>query len=176
MAKPTTILINKLREAASRIESGADYSWGHVGKCNCGHLVQTVTTFNQSEIYQKAREQTLDEWTEYANDYCDSSGASMDLVIDALFAIGVEVSDIHHLEYLSDRTVLAALPGGFRYLQKSNPRDVSLYMRTWAGVLEMEHYNNKKVLSPETIQSFTGTTSTYAFPEVVPDTKACPSQ
>ena len=160
MAKSTTILIDKLREAASRIESGADYSWGHVGKCNCGHLVQTVTSFDQSEIYHKAREQTLDEWTEYANDYCDSSGASMDLVMDALFSIGVEVSDIHHLEYLSDRNVLEALPGGFRYLQKSNPRDVSLYMRTWAGVLEMKQHNNKKVSSSETVQSLTGTTST----------------
>ncbi len=42
MATPNKYLIKKIREAAGNIESGAPYNWGHVGKCNCGHLLQTI--------------------------------------------------------------------------------------------------------------------------------------
>ena len=50
---------------------------------------------------------------------------------------GFQLEDIHHLEYLSDKRVLNALPNGFRYLQRNNRYDVALYMRTWAALLEL---------------------------------------
>lgn len=136
MASSNPFLISKLREAATQIESGAAYSWGHVGKCNCGHLLQAITPLSSGEIYKQVHHQKLDEWSEFANDYCPASGAPMDLLMDKLLEAGMELSDIHQLEYLSNKEVLKALPGGFRYLQKGNRSDAALYMKTWADVLE----------------------------------------
>ena len=138
MAKSNPNLINKIREAASHINSGADYNWGHVGKCNCGHLLQAISPMDSSEIYQQAQIQKLDEWSEYANHYCPASGASLDTMIDTLLEAGLEIDDIHELEYLSNKLVLEALPGGFRYLQKGSRQDAVTYMNTWADVLEGE--------------------------------------
>lgn len=138
MAKSNPKLISKLRETASQIESGADYNWGHVGKCNCGHLLQAITPMNSAEIYKQAQTQKLDEWSEYANDYCPASGIPLDNMIDALLDVGLELTDIHHLEYLSNKEVLDALPGGFRYLQKGSKEDAIMYMNTWADLLEVQ--------------------------------------
>ncbi|OHX65875.1 hypothetical protein [Flammeovirga pacifica] len=138
MAKSNQLLITKLREAAENITLGADYMWGHPGKCNCGHLVQAITPLNAKEIYQNAQKQKLDEWSEFANDYCPASGMPVDNMIDVLLDVGLEVQDIPHLEYLSNKKILKALPGGFRYLQKGNRSDAAEYMQTWANVLEDE--------------------------------------
>lgn len=138
MARATQTLIDKLREAATNIESGADYNWGNPARCNCGQLAQCITPLSQKEIYRTAQVQHLDEWSEFANDYCPASGAPMDEVMDLMFDVGLELHDIHELEYLSNSTVLNALPGGFRYLEKGKARDAAIYMRTWAGVLEIE--------------------------------------
>lgn len=138
MAKPNEFLISKLRETAQNIESGATYSWGHVGKCNCGHLVQAITPMDSKDIYTKAQRQRLDEWSEFANDYCPSSGMPVDSIIDTLLDAGLEIKDITDLEYLTNKKILKALPGGFRYLQKGDRNDAVLYLKTWAGVLETE--------------------------------------
>jgi hypothetical protein len=50
MAKSNPELINALRETADRLEQGAHYEWGHMGRCNCGHLVQTLTWMSDYEI------------------------------------------------------------------------------------------------------------------------------
>jgi len=81
-----------------------------------------------------------DEWSEYANEYYSNSGQSVDDVIDTRLAIGLELTDSHHLEYLSDTRVLEALPGGFRYLEKGNREDAALYMRTRSALLELESF------------------------------------
>jgi len=138
MARPTPILIEKLRETASKLESGADYSWGHVARCNCGHLAQSIAPLSSADIYQAARQNGIDEWTEFANEYCPASGAPIDCIIDAMIDIGFERKDIHQLEYLSNREILNALPGGFRYLEKGNRQHAALYMRTWASLMELE--------------------------------------
>ncbi|MGB0415895.1 MAG: hypothetical protein ACPGKS_03505 [Coraliomargarita sp.] len=138
MARPTQTLIDKLREAAANIESGADYNWGNPARCNCGHLAQCITPLSQTEIYQSAQAQHLDEWSEFANDYCPASGAPMDDIMDLMFDVGLQLQDINELEHLSNTKVLHALPGGFRYLEKGNKQHAALYMRTWAGVLEIE--------------------------------------
>ena len=138
MARAHQKLIEKLRETAGNLESGASYSWGHVARCNCGHLAQSILSLSSAEIHCAAQNGGLDEWSEYANEYCPASGAPIDSIIDALLQTGFELKDIHHLEYLSNRAVLEALPGGFRYLQKGNRHDSALYMRTWASLLELE--------------------------------------
>lgn len=138
MARVSETLIEKLRETASRLESGADYSWGHVARCNCGHLAQSLLPLSSPEIYQAARSCGLDEWTEFANEYCPASGRPIDDIMDAMFDLGLELNDIHQLEYLSNKEVLHALPGGFRYLEKGNRAHSALYMRTWASLLELQ--------------------------------------
>jgi len=67
-------------------------------------------------------------------------------LINALIKEGFTSDDIHHIEYLSDKSVLNALPSGFRYLQKNDKNDVALYMRTWAGLLELELKEKSKEL------------------------------
>ena len=70
-------LINALRVTADRLESGARYEWGHMGRCNCGHLVQTITQLSAYEIVASVDFQ-LDEWSEHAQDYCTGTGHKVD--------------------------------------------------------------------------------------------------
>ncbi|MEM8550429.1 MAG: hypothetical protein AAGF10_06525 [Verrucomicrobiota bacterium] len=138
MAKANLKLINALRQTADKLDNGGDYHWAHAGKCNCGHLAQVVTGLGAKDIFLRARASELTEWTEYANDYCPTSGQPVDELIDSLLEIGLERRDLHHLEYLSDVKVLMAVPGGMRYLRRNQPADVALYLRTWAGMLEVQ--------------------------------------
>jgi hypothetical protein len=146
MARASENIVNILRRTAESIESSSKYAWGHVGMCNCGHLVQSVTALSSSQIIRKAQECYLDEWSEYANDYCTTTGSHVDDLINALIKEGFASDDIHHIEYLSDKSVLHALPSGFRYLQKNDKYDVALYMRTWAALLELELKEKSKEL------------------------------
>ncbi|MEO0508736.1 MAG: hypothetical protein AAF065_02615 [Verrucomicrobiota bacterium] len=138
MASASQKLVEKLREAAVNLESGADYNWGNATKCNCAHLVQCLAPDGSKDSLKAIRNTMLDEWSEYANDYCPQSGAPTDQLLGTLYDYGMTHEDIHQLEYLSNRDVLSALPGGFRYLQHGNRRDVALYMRTWAALLEQK--------------------------------------
>jgi hypothetical protein len=49
---------------------------------------------------------------------------------------GLTPTDIHHLEYLTDRTILERLPGGFRWLERNRREDVIVYMETFANWME----------------------------------------
>ena len=67
-------LIDALRATSTRLEdSNAKYQWGHMGQCNAGHLVQTVTGLSSFEIVESIDFQ-LDEWSEHAIDYCSCTG------------------------------------------------------------------------------------------------------
>ena len=73
MAKPSQHLIDALVETAMRLDQGADYSWGHLGKCNCGHLTQTLTGVSPDDIHRKALGRGGD-WGEVSDEYCSTSG------------------------------------------------------------------------------------------------------
>ena len=135
MAYPNLTLIGALRQAANNLENGAPYAWGNHGACNCGHVLQVVTHLSKEEILRHAHT-GIGEWTEIAEEYCAVSSVPAYLLIAKLEAIGLTPTDIHCLEYLKDRTVLDALPGGFRWLQKNVRADVILYFRTFAQQLE----------------------------------------
>jgi hypothetical protein len=135
MAYPNLTLIGALRQAATVLENGAPYAWGHHGACNCGHVLQVVTHLSKEEILRHAHT-GLGEWTEIAEEYCAVSSAPAYLMIAKLEAIGLTPTDIHCLEYLQDRPVLEQLPGGFRWLKKNVREDVVLYFRTFAQLLE----------------------------------------
>ena len=137
MAYSNPELVSALRETANRLASGAKYEWGHMGRCNCGHLVQTLTDMTDFEIV-KSIDFELDEWTEYAKDYCEGTGQKVEDLFTTLKNVGFSRDDVIYLENLSDRRVLSRLTGGFRYLHRNKIEDVTLYMNAMADLLEQE--------------------------------------
>lgn len=137
MAHPSLTLVQALRTTARNLRTGATYAWGNHGACNCGNLLQVVCDIPREEILRYAHT-GIGEWTELAADYCDISGAPVELMLSKLEAIGLTPSDIHNLEYLDNRDVLERLPGGFRWLKKNVREDVVAYFETFAEMLEAE--------------------------------------
>ena len=131
-------LIKALRETAHRLSGGAKYEWGHMGRCNCGHLLQTVADMSAYEIVQTI-DFALDEWTEYAQDYCPGTGQKVEDLFSTLQQVGFSRTDVIHLENLSDVRILDQLEGGRRYLRRNNVEDVTLYMKTMADMLEKDY-------------------------------------
>lgn len=128
-------LISALRETADRLSNGARYEWGHMGRCNCGHLVQTLTDMSDHEIV-KSIDFEMDEWSEHAKDYCEGTGQKVDDLFITLQNVGFGYEDVIHLENLSDQRVLERLPGQRRHLRRNSVEDVTLYMCTMADLLE----------------------------------------
>lgn len=149
MAKSNQALAGILRETADRLENGARYEWGHMGRCNCGHLAQCITRLSPGDIHRRALVRDLGEWSEHARDYCGTTGHSFEVVIDALFELGLDHKDIPELEYLSNPTVLRNLPGGFRYLQRNQRDDAIAYFRAWADLMEAELRNSGEWIDGE---------------------------
>ena len=137
MAKSNLELINALRATAQRLRAGAHYEWGHMGRCNCGHLVQTVTNLSAHAIVAAA-DYRLDEWSEHARDYCAGTGQNVESLFLTLQQIGFDYQDVIHLENLSDSRVLSRLGGERHYLARNCVTDVTLYMNTLADLLEEE--------------------------------------
>jgi hypothetical protein len=135
MAISSRALVNVLRETADRLEGGAEYQWSHFGRCNCGHLVQTVTRLSPAEIHA-ASVRELSEWSEIPEDYCAGTGLKLEYVLDRLRELGLDRADLRHLEDLSDPRVLAALPGGHRWLERNRREDAVAYFRAFSAVLE----------------------------------------
>ena len=135
MAKPTIELITALRETAARLRKGAHYAWGHHGACNCGNLVQVVTSFTQEEILRYAHTGT-GEWTEMVQEFCPVTNAPLTLVVTRLEEIGLTPTDVHNIEYLADKEVLRNLEGGFRWLKRNKKEDAIAYFEAFANVLE----------------------------------------
>lgn len=135
MANPKIELITALRKTADRLKDGAYYAWGNHGACNCGNLVQAVTQLNKEEVLRYAQT-GIGEWTELAEEYCESTNAPVNLLIEKLEKIGLTPVDIHNIEYLRDKEVLKALPEGFRWLKRNVREDVIVYFETFANILE----------------------------------------
>ena len=134
MAIPSRALVEILRETANRLATSPDYQWSHFGRCNCGHLAQTVTRLSPAEIHAAcARE--LTEWSEIPDDYCAGTGLRLEYVLDRLRELGLDRTDLRHLEDLSDPRVLHALPGGHRWLQRNQRDDAVVYFRVWADLI-----------------------------------------
>ncbi|MEQ8981280.1 MAG: hypothetical protein RL846_25275 [Deltaproteobacteria bacterium] len=134
MAEPSLRLIEALRQTADRLDGGAPYRWTHMGSCNCGHLVQTVTNKTAAEIHARALEKAGD-WSAQAIDHCPTSGLTIDHIIDARLGLGLGRSDIVELERLGSRRVRQRLDGEVSHKRRS---DVVRYMRAWAVLLEEE--------------------------------------
>jgi hypothetical protein len=96
MAYPNIRLIEALRNTAKKLSEGSYYAWGHHGACNCGTLLQVITSMTKEEILNYAHTGT-GEWTEIAEDYCMITGAPAYLMISKLEALGLTIMDIHNL-------------------------------------------------------------------------------
>jgi hypothetical protein len=131
-----SFLIDALRATSKRLENeDVQYQWGHMGQCNAGHLIQTLTGMSSFEIVESVDFQ-LDEWSEHAVDYCSCTGNKVDDIFLSIEKQGLTHSDIVKLENLSDRKVLENLEGGFRYLERNRREHVVEYMRSFADLLE----------------------------------------
>ena len=135
MAQPNIQLIQALRTTASKLRNCSHYAWGHHGACNCGNLVQVVTDLTEGEILRYAH-QGIGEWTELAQEFCPITKAPIDLVIAKLVEVGLTPTDIHHVEYLTDKEVLKNLEGGFRWLKRNKREDAIAYFEAFANMLE----------------------------------------
>ena len=157
MAQPTLELIDALNETANRLRNGSQYAWGNHGACNCGNLVQVVTHFTQGEILRYAH-QGIGEWTELAQEFCPVTKAPIGLIISKLVAIGLTPTDIHHIEYLTDKEVLKHLPGGFRWLKRNKREDAIAYFEAFANLLQEKllkeiDINMEDIYLPQTVSA-----------------------
>lgn len=157
MATPTIELISALQKAATRLQNGAHYAWGHHGACNCGHLVQAVSNLTEGEIIRYAHTGT-GEWTELAEDFCSITSAPYTLLLARLQDLGLTPTDIHHIEYLSDKEVLQHLDGGFRWLKRNKREDAIAYFKAFANMLEEKlaqqiNIDFNQIISMETLPS-----------------------
>jgi hypothetical protein len=135
MARATLEVVEALRNTTKKLNQGSPYMWGHMGSCNCGNLAQEITKFSKAQIHSYALQNSGD-WSEQLNDYCETSGMPMDLIIFELLSFGFSVEDLQNLEYLSDQTVLQRLPLDKRNLRRNYRDDVVVYMTEWANTLE----------------------------------------
>jgi hypothetical protein len=133
--KPSQEFILALKKAANDIENGAHYEWGHMGSCNCGHVVQNLTKLSKDEIHRYAMEKVGD-WTEQVQDFCADSGMPMDLLIAELLQHGITTQDLIELEKLSNPQVLEKI--GKPSLERNQRQNAVLYMKNWAALLEEE--------------------------------------
>jgi hypothetical protein len=133
MAALSLNIIEALRTTAKKLENGHRYEWGHMGNCNCGNLVQTITSFSRAEIQEYAL-QKRGGWSEQLIDYCPTSGYPMDMIIGKMIEFGFTAQDLRHLEWLSDKTVLAK--SGRTNLNRNLKSDTILYLNSWADLIE----------------------------------------
>ncbi len=138
MAIASATLVGALRATAARLATGSSYQWGHLGMCNCGHLVQTVCKLPPQQIHKIALADREGDWEALANAYCPTSGYLIDDILTELVALGLTTQEIGHLEKLDEPRVLAALPGGHRWLRRNDRADLVVYLETWASLLERE--------------------------------------
>lgn len=138
MALASLKLVTALRSTAARLRDGSSYQWGHLGMCNCGHLVQTVCALPPQQIHRIALSDREGDWEQLANAYCPASGFAIDDVLRELVALGLSTHEIGHLEWLDEARVLSALPGGHRWLRRNDRADLIEYLETWASLLEAE--------------------------------------
>jgi len=152
MAIQSLNIIEALRTTAKKLENGHRYEWGHMGNCNCGNLVQTITSFSRAEIQEYAL-QKRGGWTEQLIDYCPTSGYPMDMIIGKMIEFGFTAQDLRHLEFLSDSFVLAKT--GRSNLNRNSKSDTILYLHSWADLIEDSLLKSIQLPDIESIVSIT---------------------
>jgi hypothetical protein len=78
-------------------------------------------------------------------EFCPITNAPLTLVITRLEEIGLTPTDIHDIEYLSNKEVLKHLPGGFRWLKRNKREDAIDYFEAFANMLEDKMIQHIKI-------------------------------
>ena len=130
-------LASHLRATARRLRNGASYRWTHQGRCNCGHLAQTLTGLESREIHEIAT-RSEGEWTDHVAEYCDTSGLPVNDLIKQMLSSGLTIDELGDLERLASPSVTRWLPPNRRHLNYRHREDVVLYFETWADVIDAE--------------------------------------
>ena len=143
MSEASRKLINAIKKAAKKLRSNSAYSWGHLGSCNCGHLVQSLTKLSKDEIHEAALEKTGD-WSELSRNYCDNSGLKIDKIIKIMLNEGLNLEDIEYLENLSDPRIIRKMKVDIKSLRRNDPLFVVNYLEVWAEILEEKIIVSKK--------------------------------
>ena len=179
MAIATPYLVSALRQTARNLEkTEVTYRWSSFANCNCGHLIQTVTGMDASEIQSKAMTQDGD-WGKQANVHqprlsppqpdfgdrpaldegawepedvgaCQVTGASIDFVFYSLNRMGLSATDIKQLERLSDLEVRRRLGTENVYFPHHVRENVITYIIEWANMLEEDLEGDRGVSSSQT--------------------------
>ena len=135
MARANQRLIEAISQVIAQIQEGAEYQWGHMGACNCGHLAQALTSKTRREIHAAALLRAGD-WGQQSIDYCPSSGMPLDAIISEMLEAGLTLDDIDGLERLNGPHVLARLPLEQRWMKRNDRDHLVRYLRTWRELLE----------------------------------------
>jgi hypothetical protein len=142
---PDIKFANVLRETVRRIKAGADYNWCHMGRCNCGHIAQTITKKSPQEIHELALLKSGD-WKDQSIEHCNSTGYTIDHIIESILAFGLSRQELAYIERLSNPQVLRHIePARRKVLNFKKKEDVILYFNTWAKVIEDEYFTNTDV-------------------------------
>ena len=164
MARANERLIEAIEQTIQKISSGAGYQWGHMGMCNCGHLVQALTQKSQREIHEAALLRAGD-WGQQSIDYCPTSGLPLDAIISEMLEAGLTLDDINYLERLNDPKVLARIPLEERWLKRNDKEHLVKYLETWGELLREELSTKQKSFMKELLETPRAMTSSVE-PEV----------
>ena len=137
------LIFNKTIELLASSDS---YQWGHMGACNCGHVIQAITGYSKGQIHELGLQKEGD-WRDKTKEYCETSGLAVDELITMLIKIGFVLEDIEHLERLSDHKVLKYVPEQKRPLKHNSKEDLIIYLKAWIQKLEDETSNQDLVLN-----------------------------
>lgn len=164
MAAASRKLVVALRHTAARLaRNDTTYRWASFAHCNCGHLAQTITGLDPDEIQRRAMRKegdwgsqartvvplrfpefdygdrpALDEgaWEPQNVGACQVTGAPLDEILDEMYALGLEASDVGHLERLSDPEVRRRLGNNTSYFAHHRRENVVAYLNAWADLLD----------------------------------------
>lgn len=153
MAQPNPELIAALQNTINKLERGVRYQWGHMGRCNCGLLVQELSKLSGKEIHEIGMEKPGD-WATHSIEYCQTSRFRIDRLISTLISAGLQIDDLVHLERLDDPQIIRRLPAHQKYLRHNSRTDLICYLKSWLKVLEeawLEH--GAQVVIPDTMIS-----------------------
>ena len=143
-----------------------------MGRCNCGHLAQTVTELSSAEIHRTAiaaagdwRDQVLAHHDQLQGrapievEVCTTTGRPLDEIIDQLLALGLTHDDLAHLERLTSPEILKTFPAHERHLDNRTRGDVISYLRRWVELLTTELARNSAPAPPDVLPALTPLTS-----------------
>ena len=161
MAYPSARLIRALRETAARLSRDrVTYRWASFAHCNCGHLAQTITGLDPSEIQERAMRRDgdwssqaralrfpefdfgdrppLDEgaWEPEDVGACPVVGKPLDEILIEMYELGLHPEDVAHLERLTDPEVRRKLGNNHEEFSHHRRENVVLYLHAWASLLE----------------------------------------